>query len=260
MIKVVIIDAKEQDRSKIESLLAAQDEIKILAQGKDGYDALKLISSLKPDIVTLDTNLEFIEGEEIPPLLRVRSPSTAIVIVTARISDHQLYRAASNEVSGFVDKETDMDTLPEILKCIFQGGCFISPSFAARILHLLTERETLRPLAKDRMTEALTMKRWHLNFPNSSLNQPLTPLTKESMRHIGKIKFSASEDPAGQLSKMELRILTYIGKGHTGKEIANILGLSAGTVRNYISSVMHKTGLHNRSQIACYACHYGLIP
>ena len=81
-----------------------------------------------------------------------------------------------------------------------------------------------------------------------------------AVRHQNEASFSSREDPLGYLSKMELRILTCIGEGHTSSEIANNLNLAVGTVRNYISSVMRKTGLNNRSQMARYALYYGLVP
>ena len=79
------------------------------------------------------------------------------------------------------------------------------------------------------------------------------------MKHQNEVSISSREDPLGYLSKMELRVLTNIGEGYTSGEIASNLNLAVGTVRNYISSVMRKTGLHNRSQMARYALYYGLV-
>jgi DNA-binding NarL/FixJ family response regulator len=57
---------------------------------------------------------------------------------------------------------------------------------------------------------------------------------------------------------MELQIMNYIGQGLPNKEIAERLCLREGTVRNYISSVLQKTGLHDRTQVALYAVKKGL--
>ncbi|MCL2194158.1 MAG: response regulator transcription factor [Treponema sp.] len=224
MIRTVIIDSQKEDRDRITSILSAQVDFKVLSQGKDAYDALKLIGSHKPDIAILGNELEFINGEEIPPLLRARSPSTAVVILTSKASDLQLCRAVINEASGLLHKETDMHLLPWILKCIHEGGCFISPSLASRVLHLLV------------------------------LTQAKASLKTE------KEKFLSRDDPTGYLSKTELQILTCVGEGNSSEEIAQILDLTVGTVRNYISAVMHKTGQHNRSQLVLYAFRYGLVP
>jgi len=265
MINTVIIDANKQDRNQIATLLTAHDGIKVLAQGNDGYDAIRLIGSLKPDIVVLDNHLELIEEEEIPPLLKARSPSTAVVILTARINDYQLLKAASNQVSGFVHRETEMDWLPAILKCIAQGGCFISPVLAARFLHLLSSMnrksvdsfgsKTGRHLFKGSEKKHLEEK-----YPiKNSGRAGIIESGRKACRSFGD-NSHPSADPIEHLSKMELRILTCIGEGYASSEIAENLDLAVGTVRNYISSIMHKTGLHNRSQMVRYACHYGLVP
>ena len=226
MINLVIINTAKQERDRITALLSPQSGIAIQAQGKDGYDAIRLTDSLKPDIVLLDNYPELINGEELPPLLKARSPSTAVVILAGKISDYQLYIAAKGKVSGFVNKETEMDLLSLILKYIFQGGCFISPVLAARILHLFSANRN----------------RAGIDFRTNKNPQ-----------------FPFRRDPVEHLSKMELRILTCIGEGYASREIAENLDLAVGTVRNYISSVMRKTGLHNRSQMASFACYHGLV-
>jgi DNA-binding NarL/FixJ family response regulator len=191
-----------------------------------------LSCSLKPDIAILDNNLEFIDGEEIPPILRIKSPSTSVVIVIARISDYQLYRAALNEVSGFVSKETDMDALPVIVKSVSEGRSFISPSLASRVLNLLC----------------------------ATGNKGFAESKSQARTGENEDDQSPGEHPAGYLSKNELRVLVEIGEGHNSGEIAHNTGLAVGTVRNYISSIMRKTGLNNRSQIVRYAFSSGLVP
>jgi two-component system response regulator DegU len=238
MIKTIIICPQKHEREEIAFLLLSKRDIKILAQGKDGYDALKLVGSHKPDIAILDNNLEFIDGEEILPLLKIRSPSTAVVIVVSKINDYQLYKAAINEVSGIVSKEADLDSLPDILKDISEGKCFISPVLAGRVLRLLC---------------SLTPKNAVTHGAGENKAQAKPPEAPD-------VLFLSGDDPAAYLSKTELRILVEIGEGHASAEIAKNLGLSVGTVRNYVSSVMHKTGVNNRPQMVRYAYSCGLVP
>ena len=238
MISTIIVNPQKQDRDKIVSLLSADRDIRVLAQGKDGYDALKLVGKLKPDIALLNSHLEFIEGEEIPPLLRMRSPSTSVVIVAPKINDYQLYRAASNEVSGIVYEETDIDKLPEILKFISSGGGFISPALVLRVLHLLSSLN-----CKGADIHGITLNKFQVNIPENQEPQ-----------------LFFTEDPTGNLSKTELRVLIQIGEGHTSDEIAENLGFAVGTVRNCVSSVMRKTGMSSRSQMVRLAFYCGLVP
>lgn len=56
----------------------------------------------------------------------------------------------------------------------------------------------------------------------------------------------------GLFSDRELEIVKLIAKGFSNREIAKELYISEGTVKNYISSILSKTGLEHRTQIAIY--------
>ena len=54
------------------------------------------------------------------------------------------------------------------------------------------------------------------------------------------------------ISEKEFDIIRLVADGLNNKEIANQLFLSEGTVRNYISTILEKLDLRDRTQLACY--------
>ncbi|RCK73477.1 MAG: putative two-component system response regulator [Anaerolineae bacterium] len=60
------------------------------------------------------------------------------------------------------------------------------------------------------------------------------------------------------LSEREVEILRLIAQGYTNAEIADKLYLTRGTVRNYVSSILEKLGVEDRTQAAILAIQYGL--
>ncbi len=58
--------------------------------------------------------------------------------------------------------------------------------------------------------------------------------------------------PSGLFTDRELDIIKLISKGLSNREIAGELFMSEGTVKNYISAILDKTGLEHRTQIAIY--------
>lgn len=64
---------------------------------------------------------------------------------------------------------------------------------------------------------------------------------------------------AEPLTDRELDVLRLLGTGATNREIGDRLSLTEGTVKNYISSVLGKTGLRDRTQAALYAVRQGLV-
>lgn len=64
---------------------------------------------------------------------------------------------------------------------------------------------------------------------------------------------------ASDLSERELEVLKLLARGYTNAEIAETLFLSQGTVRNYVSSILAKLGVEDRTQAAIMAVRHGLV-
>ena len=56
-------------------------------------------------------------------------------------------------------------------------------------------------------------------------------------------------DAADPLTEREKEICSLIAEGLTNKQIADRLYISEGTVKNYISSIYDKTGIHDRVKL-----------
>ena len=61
------------------------------------------------------------------------------------------------------------------------------------------------------------------------------------------------------LSEREVDVLRNLGKGLTNSEIASKLFLSEGTVRNYVSSIISKLDVADRTQAAVLAVRHGVV-
>jgi len=94
----------------------------------------------------------------------------------------------------------------------------------------------------------------------SLLDPAVTQQVFEKIRSLTK---SSSVDDAmktlNQLTNQEKRILALIAQGKTNKEIAAEIFISAKTVRNYVTNILTKLNLSNRTQAAAYAASIGLV-
>lgn len=61
-----------------------------------------------------------------------------------------------------------------------------------------------------------------------------------------------------ELSEREREVLTYIAKGASNADIAGALHLSKGTIQNYVSSILLKLDVTDRTQAAVLALKHGL--
>ncbi len=78
-------------------------------------------------------------------------------------------------------------------------------------------------------------------------------LTRRVFDRVRDAERQAEGSVFADLSEQELRVLALVAEGQTNKEIARRVHLSNGTVRNYVSNLMHKLGVGNRAEAAAFA-------
>jgi DNA-binding NarL/FixJ family response regulator len=224
MIRIVVIDERESDRNLIQTTLSLQSDFEVVGCGKDGFDALKLTSGLKPDVVIMDTSLSDFEGTEIIPLLKSKVPHVALLVLTDLEDESHICKIAGLDISGYLLKSVDMDKLISAVRSVSKGERFLSAKILDKAYCILAN-----------------MLRNH------------EPQAKTASKKPQRVTIPSN------LSRVELRLMVFVAQGCSTREIAETMCLSAGTVRNYLSVVMQKTGLKNRSQMATFALKAGLI-
>jgi len=77
--------------------------------------------------------------------------------------------------------------------------------------------------------------------------------------YVGSNKNKVSEDPYEALTDREKQVLKLIAEGHTSKEIADILGISAKTAIAHQTNLSEKLDIHTRAGLIKFAITKGLI-
>ncbi len=90
---------------------------------------------------------------------------------------------------------------------------------------------------------------------DATLDPATTSRVFAKMREQARKK---EESAFSELTEQELRVLSYLAEGRTNREIAEILSLGEGTVRNYVSSIFSKLHVNNRAEAAAYAAAHNI--
>ncbi len=89
----------------------------------------------------------------------------------------------------------------------------------------------------------------------ATLDPSLTQRVFDEMRRSIQQEESAA---FSELTAQEMQVLSLIAEGRTNREIAQVLHLSEGTVRNYVSAIFSKLNVSNRAEAAAYAIRHNL--
>ncbi|MGC2332565.1 MAG: response regulator [Candidatus Acidiferrales bacterium] len=79
-IRAVIVDDEELARQILREFLSSHPEIELVAECANGFEAVKAVAELKPDLVFLDIQMPKLDGFEVLELI---GNETAVVFVTA---------------------------------------------------------------------------------------------------------------------------------------------------------------------------------
>ena len=134
-----------------------QGGIEVIAQARDGEEALERIEQRKPQVALVDVRMPKLGGIELTRRAQRSAPETSILLYTGYGDRALLTEALDAGVRGFVLKEAPMDDLLRAVQSVATGGTYVDPVLAGTLaassignkLPELTQRErdVLRLLA-----------------------------------------------------------------------------------------------------------------
>ena len=77
---------------------------------------------------------------------------------------------------------------------------------------------------------------------------------------VGRLREVDGDGPLGRLSARERDVLAELSRGRSNREIARALSLGEQTVKSYVSSILTKLDLKDRTQAAIFGLQQGLVP
>lgn len=105
MIRVIVVDDSAYNRVSITKMLESHPEIKVIDTAATGEDAIQKIVRLKPDVVTLDLEMEPMDGFSVLRWINMNFP-VPVVIVSSKSSDKNIFKALEMGAVDFVSKPT----------------------------------------------------------------------------------------------------------------------------------------------------------
>ncbi|GAB2507388.1 response regulator transcription factor [Nocardiopsis aegyptia] len=133
-LRVVLADDEAMMRAGIRAILTAVPGLDVVGEAEDGAAAVDLVADLRPDIALLDVQMPGTDGLAATEAITARYPDTAVVILTTFSEDAYIARALSGGASGFVLKSGDPTHLVTGLRAVADGGAYLSPEIARRVI------------------------------------------------------------------------------------------------------------------------------
>jgi DNA-binding NarL/FixJ family response regulator len=133
-LSVVIIDDHPIVRAGMIAILDAATGVRVVAEGADAADAMRLTLLNQPDVLALDVNLPDANGLQVTRRLRAQGVTTPILILTAYDEPHWVFGLLEAGATGYVLKDEALETLVEAVRAVARGENWFSPAIRRQVV------------------------------------------------------------------------------------------------------------------------------
>jgi DNA-binding NarL/FixJ family response regulator len=225
-IRIVIAEDQALVRRGAAMLLSMEPDMEVVGQARNGVEAVELAQLLQPDVILMDLHMPLKGGVAATREITRALPNTQILVLTTLHDDETVFEAVRAGAHAYLLKDAEEDELLETIRALRRGESRLTPQIARKVMD---QFRRLAPML------------------------PAVPVCKDVSNT------SSSEDGASAqrgtldtepLSDKEEKILQLIAEGMSNRQIANVLFLAEGTVKNYVSRIMEKLHANTRTELA----------
>jgi DNA-binding NarL/FixJ family response regulator len=218
-IGVLVVDDQALFREGVVTLLSAQDGVRVVGEAGDGREALRKVAELDP------------MGGPAVVLMDLRMPVMGGVEATREIvAEHPGVK---------VIVLTTFDDDDEVFEALRAGA----------VGYLLKD------VSSHELTEAIRVAARGESFLQPSI---ASKVLAELKRQPGR-PTAAGAELVEPLTEREEQVLRELARGASNREIAERVYLAEGTVKNYVSSILGKLGVTDRTAAALKARDLGIV-
>ncbi|MEE2038999.1 response regulator transcription factor [Nocardiopsis sp. CT-R113] len=171
MIRVLLVDDEAMIRAGVRAILAADPGIEVVAEASDGREGVESARTHRPDVALVDIRMPGMNGLDAAAGIRRAAPGTGVVILTTFGEEEYVVRALAGGADGFLLKTGDPRELLLGVRAVAEGGAFLSPKVARRVLDGLDHgRSTGRLLSRERVGELTVREREVLSLLGAGLS------------------------------------------------------------------------------------------
>jgi DNA-binding NarL/FixJ family response regulator len=121
-VKVLIADDQTLFRAGLARILARDPRLEVVAQAKDGSEAVKETLALQPDVVLMDLQMPGLNGVEAVKRLHQDAPSVHVLVLSAYADKSMVTEAIDSGAVGYADKDITPDEMVERILSVSLGS------------------------------------------------------------------------------------------------------------------------------------------
>ena len=138
LIRILAVDDHPLLRKGLAAVVNAEPDMKLVAEGSNGEDAIEKFRTHRPDIVLMDLQMPGLNGMEATIRIVSEFPEARIIVLTTYHGDVQVLRALQAGARAYLLKGHDRELI-ETIHAVYAGRKIIPPEVAAELAEHATD-------------------------------------------------------------------------------------------------------------------------
>lgn len=220
MINIILVDDQKIVREGIKMILSLEEEITIMDEAENGSQLLEILSDGElPDVILMDVRMPIMDGVEATKIVKKNYKNIKVIILTTFNEDQYIFEGIKNGADGYILKDAGSDYLIKAIKTAYNGNILLDPEVTTKIVRAYNS------ISADNQTSNV---------------------------------INAYKEKLDMLTQREMDVAKLVAQGKSNKDICNILFLTEGTVKNYLTKIFGKLELTSRTELALFINHADL--
>lgn len=138
---IMMVDDHPLLRKGLNQLIELEDDLKVVGEASSGKEAIELAQKLEPDLITLDLNMQGMDGLETLKHLRDNRVDSRIIMLTVSDNEEDVVEAVRSGADGYLLKDMDPEEIVEKLREAALGKMVMSAKLTEVLASALRKPE-----------------------------------------------------------------------------------------------------------------------
>jgi len=131
--RILIADDHAVVRRGLKEILAAEHDMEVVGEAKNGDEALELVRTLDWDVAVLDFSMPGRSGVELIKEIKRRHPGRPVLVLSMLPEEAHAAQVFKAGGSGYINKESAGEELTAAIRKVANGGKYVSAAFAEKL-------------------------------------------------------------------------------------------------------------------------------
>jgi DNA-binding NarL/FixJ family response regulator len=132
--KIIIAEDHKILREGLRVLLSGEPDMEVIGEAEDGFEAIRCVETLKPDLVLMDLSMPKMNGISAIKEINKRFPETKMLVLTVHASEDYLTETLRSGAHGYCLKDASHAELMGAIRTVLSGRSYLSPAVSEKVL------------------------------------------------------------------------------------------------------------------------------